>query len=192
VHGTEIVRHVVAFGRVLREAGLEVGPGRVADAIRGLGAVDLARQEDVYFTLRQTLVSRRDDLDAFDRAFTTWFLRQPLAPSPERPDEPPAGDRSVELRAAESGDREQGEAELGASSDELLRRKNFAEMSPEELERARRAIAEIAQVRPVRRSTFVSSSAARSARAGIRSSARAAPGRSFLGSSSSSATSPAR
>ena len=69
-----VVRHVVTFGRVLREAGLEVGPGRVADALRGLDAVELARQDDVYWTLRQTLVSRREDLEAFDRAFDAWFL----------------------------------------------------------------------------------------------------------------------
>ena len=73
-----VVRHVVTFGRVLREVGLEVGPGRVADALRGLGAVDLTRQEDVYFALRQTLVSRHDELDLFDRAFNAWFLRAPV------------------------------------------------------------------------------------------------------------------
>jgi hypothetical protein len=77
---TAIVRHVVTFGRVLREVGIEVGPGRVADAMRGLEAVDLTRQEDVYFTLRQTLVSRHDELELFDRAFVAWFLRGPVAP----------------------------------------------------------------------------------------------------------------
>ena len=65
-----VVRHVVTFGRVLREVGLEVGPGRVADALRGIAAVDLTRQEDVYFALRQTLVSRHDELDLFDRPST--------------------------------------------------------------------------------------------------------------------------
>ena len=69
-----VVRHIVTFGRVLREAGLEVGPGRVADALKGLDAVDLPRQDDVYWTLRQTLVSRREDIEAFDRAFDAWFL----------------------------------------------------------------------------------------------------------------------
>ena len=66
--GTAIVRHVVTFWRVLREVGIEVGPGRVADAVRGLDAVDLTRHDDVYFTLRQTLVSRHDELELFDRA----------------------------------------------------------------------------------------------------------------------------
>ena len=78
--GDAIVGHVVTFGRVLREAGLEVGPGRVADALRALDAVDLTRQEDVYFALRQTLVSRHDELELFDRAFRAWFLRAPVLP----------------------------------------------------------------------------------------------------------------
>jgi uncharacterized protein with von Willebrand factor type A (vWA) domain len=75
-----VVRHVVTFGRVLREAGLEVGPGRLADALTGLDHVDLTRQDDVYWTLRQTLVARSEDLEAFDRAFRAWFLRAPTAP----------------------------------------------------------------------------------------------------------------
>ena len=80
--GDAILSHVVTFGRVLREAGIEVGPGRVVDALRALDSVDLARQEDVYFALRQTLVSRRDELDLFDRAFDAWFLRAPVVPPP--------------------------------------------------------------------------------------------------------------
>ena len=78
--GDVITRHVVTFGRVLREAGLEVGPGRVIDGLRALDAVDLTRQEDVYFALRQTLVSRHDELELFDRAFAAWFLRAPVLP----------------------------------------------------------------------------------------------------------------
>ena len=152
MRGEAVVRHVVAFGRVLREAGLEVGPGRVADAVRGLSAVDVTRRDDVYFTLRQTLVSRRDDLELFDRAFESWFLRAPLQLPPEAPDESAV---TVSPRAADAGS-VPGEGEekpgLGASSLELLRRKDFAEMTPEELERSQQAIAEIARARPLRRS----------------------------------------
>ena len=57
-----LTRHLVTFGRVLREAGLEVGPGRMEDALRGLDRVDITRQDDVYWTLRTTLVARREDL----------------------------------------------------------------------------------------------------------------------------------
>ena len=38
--GDAFVRKLVTFGRILREAGLEVGPGRMQDALLGLAAVD--------------------------------------------------------------------------------------------------------------------------------------------------------
>jgi len=156
VPGTAIVRHVVTFGRVLREVGIEVGPGRVVDAVRGLGTVDLTRQEDVYFTLRQTLVSRHDELELFDRAFAAWFLRGPVAPIVRQQNQRNA-DRVVrgslttesEETEPEPGD---GRVELGASSHELLREKDFAEMTPEEFERCRSLMAAIARTRPRRAS----------------------------------------
>ena len=148
------VRHVVTFGRVLREVGLEVGPGRVADALRGLDAVDLTRQEDVYFALRQTLVSRHDELDLFDRAFRAWFLRAPVLP-PVRATDRPAEQQKVGESLSEAGGGEQDEEigdplELGASGHELLREKDFAEMTPDEYWRVRRLIAAIAESRPLR------------------------------------------
>src|SRR5205085_10959955 len=75
-----IVRHVVTFGRVLREGGLEIGPGRIADALRGLDHVDLTLRDDVYWTLRSTFVTRHDEIAVFDRAFQSWFLRSALRP----------------------------------------------------------------------------------------------------------------
>jgi len=156
--GDAIVSHVVTFGRVLREAGLEIGPGRVADALRALDAVDLARQEDVYFSLRQTFVSRHDELDLFDRAFSAWFLRAPVLPPvrtrtateiASRVGEAPA----ERLRARDEDEPEQGEPlELGASGQELLRNKDFAELTGDELRRIRELIARIARTRPHRRS----------------------------------------
>ena len=157
MQGAAIVRHVVTFGRVLREVGVEVGPGRVADAVRGLGAVDLTRQEDVYFTLRQTLVSRHDELELFDRAFVAWFLRGPVAPLVRQNDRPHDADRLV--RGSLTMDRDDAEpepgdspVELGASAHELLREQDFSEMTGEEFERCRRLIAAIAHARPRRSS----------------------------------------
>jgi uncharacterized protein with von Willebrand factor type A (vWA) domain len=153
-----LVRHVVTFGRVLREAGIEVGPGRVADALRGLAAVDLTRQPDVYWTLRQTLVSRHDELDLFDRAFAAWFLREPVNPDGRGSvPEPPALQRVVQPATDTSlpGEEDDGDGEpveLGASGHELLREKDFAEMTPEEFARARSLIAAIARTRPRRAS----------------------------------------
>ena len=154
--GDAIVGHVVTFGRVLREAGLEVGPGRVTDALRALEAVDLARRDDVYFSLRQTLVSRHDQLAVFDRAFEAWFLRAPvLAPSRDREPEPVL--RAVEApadRSASVGEDEPGGEllELGASPQEVLRDTDFAELTEDELRRVRELMGRIARTRPTRRS----------------------------------------
>jgi len=153
--GNAILGHVVTFGRVLREAGVEIGPGRVADALRALDAVDLARQDDVYFSLRQTLVSRHDELELFDRAFNAWFLRAPvLPPAREQSDtEPPTrgGDVALELRSPQTVDEEAGEElERGASAVELLRDKDFAELTGDELRRVRELMVTLAQNRPRR------------------------------------------
>jgi uncharacterized protein with von Willebrand factor type A (vWA) domain len=149
-----VVRHVVTFGRVLREAGLEVGPGRLGDALTGLDHVDLTSQDDVYWTLRQTLVSRHEDLDAFDRAFRAWFLRAPTAPL--RRD---AGGETVQLvrRGSERSrpDERGGEGDdtaVGYSPDELLRDKDFATLTAVEFALVSKLMAELAASRPRRRS----------------------------------------
>jgi uncharacterized protein with von Willebrand factor type A (vWA) domain len=157
VPASPFVRHVVTFGRILREAGLEVGPGRLADALTGLDQVDIARQEDVYWTLRSTIVSRPEEIEPFDRAFNAWFLRSPLVPLRR-------ADHGVEvvqmLRKRSSEERKPGEKgdegdesqSGGFSADELLRAKDFAAMTPEEFARVRRLIQRCASARPRRRS----------------------------------------
>jgi len=150
-------RQVVTFGRVLREGGLEVGAGRLVDAMRGLDEVDLSRQDDVYWTLRTTLVARREEIEPFDRAFAAWFLRTRFHPPPHEQDprdtRPGAQRvrRDARLRGEDS--RAAGEPDsIGYSTHEILRRKDFAAMSPEEFADVRRLIAQIDCERPRRRS----------------------------------------
>lgn len=153
--GDAIVGHVVTFGRVLREAGLEIGPGRLTDALRALDAVDLTSRDDVYFSLRQTLVSRRDELATFDRAFEAWFLREPvLAPARDEQSEPTLRvvDGAADEPAADAEEQDDDVVDLGASGHELLRDKDFGELTDEELRRVRDLIGRIAAARPLRRS----------------------------------------
>lgn len=146
----------MTFGRVLREGGLEIGPGRIADALRGLDHVDLTLHDDVYWTLRSTFVTRRDEIAVFDRAFQAWFLRTAL-----RPFELPGAPReSRVVRVAHLGERgdayshaaEESHEVRGYSANEVLRSKDFAAMTAAELERARALIAGIAADRPKRSS----------------------------------------
>lgn len=152
-----LLSHVVTFGRVLREVGLEVGPGRLQDALKGLDAVDLTSQDDVYWALRQTLVSRRDELELFDRAFAAWFLRAPVTAPLRTLPQPQALQVAVaQAEPTRPGDEvedaDSDPLELGASQVELLREKDFAEMTPEEFKRARELMTAIARLRPQRAS----------------------------------------
>ena len=151
-----VVSHVVTFGRVLRQAGLEVGPGRIADGLSGLDHIDLTRRDDVYWALRANFVTHRDEIDIFDRAFHAWFLRAPLAQVELSPPTP----KSAVLRRVDAGGRSDEDSDgsdetteaSGWSYDELLRTKDFAAMTPAELGRVRTLIAELAAERPRRRS----------------------------------------
>jgi uncharacterized protein with von Willebrand factor type A (vWA) domain len=152
-----LTRHIVTFGRVLREAGMEVGPGRVSDALRGLDHLDITSQEDVYWTLRTTFVARREDLETFDRAFDAWFLRRAGRPPPPRDVDPRTlrkGARRIrrDAQAPEAAPAEGEPDSIGHSAHEVLREKDFAAMTAEEMAAARRLIARLAVRRPARRS----------------------------------------
>ena len=154
---TGIVRQLVTFGRCLREAGLEIGPGRLADALTGLSHVDVGARDDVYWALRATLVTKAEEIEPFDRAFQAWFMRAPVRPEARRA-EPPQLRRFLEQRARSDGREGDGSepegdrTEVGWSAHELLRRRDFAAMTPEEFARLRTLIQEVAARRPLRRS----------------------------------------
>ena len=68
--------NVMHFGRVLRAAGLPVGPGKVIEAVRAVEAVGITNRQDFYWTLHAVFVNRRDQRDIFDQAFHV-FWRNP-------------------------------------------------------------------------------------------------------------------
>jgi hypothetical protein len=147
------VRDLVAFGRVLRSGGAEVGPGRVADALRGLEAVGLGDRRDVYFTLRQTLVSHREELGLFDRAFAAWASGVGLDALEEQAQATLAltTPRATAEEGGLDGPSRDGEQQaLGASLVEVLRRKDFALLDEDELVEMTRLLAEVGRVRPRR------------------------------------------
>ena len=77
-----MVSGIVRFCRALREDGLLVGPSETADALRSLGLVNLMDRDQVYWALRTVLVSRVDDITAFDERFRLFWTFHPP------PDEP--------------------------------------------------------------------------------------------------------
>jgi uncharacterized protein len=157
--GDAVLERMVGFGRVLREAGLEVGPGRLQDALRGLDVVGLTHREDVYHALRCTLVARHDDLDVFDAAFAAYWERAARTPAPEiglevprfEPDPAPAPSAAEGEGGGDDGG-EELTLLLAASPDERLRQRDFADMTTDELRRLRRLMDRLPKAVPMRRS----------------------------------------
>jgi uncharacterized protein with von Willebrand factor type A (vWA) domain len=165
-----LVDAMVAFGSRMRAAGIEVGPGRVEVAVRAFGCVDPRDPEEAYWALRCAFLSRREDVEAFDRAFEAFWLRQAErdvdlgatpVPAPARSLEPARGEaarreREISpLSAAEHEDHEGAPGEgVGSTYSPLerLRRMDFREWGAEELAAARPLIERIGRSMPMRRS----------------------------------------
>ena len=64
------------FARVLRSAGLPIGPDRVIDALRAVEVVGIERREDFYWTLASVFLAKREHFEVFDQAFHI-FWRDP-------------------------------------------------------------------------------------------------------------------
>jgi uncharacterized protein with von Willebrand factor type A (vWA) domain len=159
---------LVRFGRALQSAGLEVGPGRLRDAIVALTGVDATSHDDVYWALRCTLCSHHDHLEVFDAAFESFWRggsaaihdrrRLHLEPAAEE-DERSEGSGCDPGQMVETGsgtevpESEDPEHGQGASSTERLLKLDFREYGPDELVSARRLVDRIAKMLP-RRSSF--------------------------------------
>lgn len=155
--------NVVYFARTLRDAGVKVGPAAVLDAVDAIRAGGIGHREDFYWTLHAVLVSRREDHAVFDEAFRLFWRSRDLIdkmiqmfspvtnPDPKKAEE----QRAAAARVAEalfSGEErhqevERPEFEIDASftfsGREVLRAKDFAQMSAAELAEARRAMGDL-------------------------------------------------
>lgn len=157
-----LMHNITHFARALRVAGLPVGPGRVADAVRAVAVAGFNERADFYHTLMACFVSRPEHRLVFDAVFRL-FWRDPrylehmmslLTPSVQGVQEERAA-RSAEKRAAQAllngADREvpdlpdapedgteiEIDARLTMSRDERLKTLDFEQMSIEEMARAR-------------------------------------------------------
>ncbi len=71
-----IAENVLHFARILRAAGMAVGPDRVIHALAALQAVGVSRRSDVHAALSATLLERHEQQTLFDAAFNA-FWRDP-------------------------------------------------------------------------------------------------------------------
>jgi len=151
-----LVRALTDFARELRSVGLLVGLGQVTSYCRALACLDPADLRDLYWAGRACLVSRQTDLATYDEVFAHHFLRdQQLSVMLKIEGAVPRGEIvGVDLRGRGAGrkrDPEEPPGGAAASEVEILRNKDFANCSEEELEALRRLMAEVLVTTPVRR-----------------------------------------
>lgn len=166
----QLIVHLLAFGYLLREMGVPVSPGQMVDLTSALEHVPIGRREDFKAALRCMLVLRHEDLPLFEAAFEFYWrqgqtpdevteLMQAILPKvkiqrrqlrlPRRQEEA----ESEESRKKEE-EREELEIQLTFSRDEVLRKKDFAQCSWEEVQAAKELIQRMRwrlEERPTRR-----------------------------------------
>ena len=169
-----LVDNLIHFGRVLRAAGLPVGPGKIIDAAQAVNAIGIRSREDFYWTLHAVFVNRYDQREVFDQAFHVFWrnpriLERLMAMSLPQVVAPPEEDRrelskrvADALKALNESDalkpqetiKTEIDAAMTFSDEEQLRRQDFEKMSTAEIERAKRAIARLrlpVEKHPIRR-----------------------------------------
>jgi len=150
------------FARLLRAAGLPIGPDRVMDALRAIEAVGVQRRDDFYWTLAAVFLDRREQFEIFDQAFHIFWRDPKLL---ERalalmvPDElgregeerkPVASRLSEAMQAGLHQERKPPEEEkvevdatLTFSAREVLQHADFETMTGEEIAQAKALIAKM-------------------------------------------------
>jgi uncharacterized protein with von Willebrand factor type A (vWA) domain len=68
-----LLENIMHFGRVLRAAGLPVGPGKVIDGVAAVREVGITDRTTFYWALHAVFVNRRDQRDLFDQAFHIFW-----------------------------------------------------------------------------------------------------------------------
>lgn len=134
--GEDVSSLASRFGAALREAGLEVPLGSMITFMAALGCVGVESRGGVYWSGRATLVHRPEDFDSYDTVFARfWEGIDPLSLLPP----PPVQEVTLAFDDLE-GDGADGENEEDSdtiavrySPHELLRDKDFADCSADEL-----------------------------------------------------------
>lgn len=164
--GGRLAENVMHFARLLRAAGLPVGTGRVLDALDALHLDCLTTRDDFYWTLNALFVSRHEQQPLFEQAFDAFWrapkmreqllalLLAQISRTTGKPEKRAASRRLADamfeeqaLPATRRAEEIELDASFSASLDEILRHKDFEQMSTDEQSQARAALARMRLLR---------------------------------------------
>ncbi len=162
--GGYLLGHLLRFGQLLRVMGVDVSTRQVLDLVEALEHVAITERFDFYNTCKVLLVNRREDFLVFDQAFQIfWTMEGPESqaglPVPNRElkrlrlpsrqagrqgtgDQEGHGEGATPAEGDEDG-QQAADQRMVYSPEEVLRHKDFGEMSWEEIQAAKRAIANL-------------------------------------------------
>jgi uncharacterized protein len=153
--------NVMHFARLLRAAGLRLGPDRVVDCVKALELADCNRRDDWYWTMSAVFLSKEEQRPIFDQAFRIFWrdpklvekMMQALLPKsygqtgkPEQEQSQRLSDALFNQKKMQEQREEQNidlDARLTFSSREVLQRMDFDTMSAAELAEAKKMLREL-------------------------------------------------
>jgi len=169
--GDAALDRLVGFGRFLRANGLNVGTGRIMSFVRSAAVLDSFDPVDLRLAARMTLVSRPEDFAQLDALYDRYFLQRERPPDasiveagpppshdPEAPPVQHDDERALTVASRWTGATEdeapEGESALRivASDAEVLRRRDFTDLTPEERRQIMALVRRLALIAPTRSS----------------------------------------
>jgi uncharacterized protein with von Willebrand factor type A (vWA) domain len=156
-----LATNVMHFTRLLRRAGLPVGPGQAVAAAQALASIDATNRADAKAALASLLAQRREQREIFDAAFEIFWrdptgneiakamaaidgMRRPDDAKPRagarRIAEAMAGEKRPEPKRKPEEEPPQTDAAMTFSASERLAKMDFEAMSAAEISEARARI----------------------------------------------------
>ena len=158
----KLAENVMHFARILRGAGLRVGPDRVIDCMKAIELAGTARRDDFYWTMSAIFLSREEQRPIFDQAFQIFWrdpkllekMMQALLPATygktgkeEQEQSQRLTDSLFNQKKDEPEEQPEQKVELDAkltfSSREVLQRMDFDTMTAAELAEAKKMLAQL-------------------------------------------------
>jgi uncharacterized protein with von Willebrand factor type A (vWA) domain len=155
VQAPDLLPRLAAFARLLHDAGLDAGPGRLTTATRALGLIELSDRAAFRDSLRACFACRKDDLPVFEAAFDIFWtppdsrVTAGQMPGKSRslplpPDRARAWLQALGLNQSRMPRRAEEDgvppSSSGYSEKELLRRKDFEDMTWSETDQVKRLL----------------------------------------------------
>ena len=164
--GEKLSDNVLYFARVLRSAGIPIGSGRILEAIKAINKIGLADKSIFYWALHSVFVHKNEHREIFDQTFKI-FWKNPrllekmmqLALPRLNTGTPETSDSDINRRVQEAfntdnisednyvdastEDELEFDAVMTYSESELLQGMDFEQMSSDEINKAKKVIAQM-------------------------------------------------